>query len=111
VTEPVIIERDRTVVLQVELWADLTASSFASEIRAEIATDSALIATWTIVESTTINSEGDTVTLLTLTLDNTTTAAITADEGWMDIKRTASSEPFKVFDNPIPVQFRGSVTA
>lgn len=109
--EPVIIERERTNVLQVELWDDLSADTFASEIRAEVDADSTLIATWTVSEGTTTNSEGDTVTLLTLTLDNSTAGAITAEEGWMDIKRTSGGEPYKVFDGAIPVQFRGNVTA
>jgi streptogramin lyase len=47
---------------------------------------------------------------LVLTLDNTITEQITANAGYMDLKRMVSGEPVPVFDKPLEVTFRGTVT-
>jgi hypothetical protein len=48
---------------------------------------------------------------LILTLDDSDTNAITASSGYMDLKRVSGGEPIPVFDKPLEVVFRGSVTA
>lgn len=102
----VIVHKGRTVVVTVSLGINVSADTFTSQIRAEPDAASTLIATWTVAKI-----GGGTTGELTLTLDNTLTAAITADSGYMDLKRVVGTEPIQVFDKPLEVEFRGTVTA
>lgn len=101
----VIVHKARTNTIEVDLGIDVTGDTFSSEIRVEDDHTSTLIATWTVTVTDAANG------VLTLVLDNTVTAAITVDSGFMDLKRTTGGEPIPVFDRPLEVSFQGSVTA
>ena len=102
----IIVHKGRTNTLAVSLGIDVTADTFTSEIRVEPKQDSELIATW-VVSKKTNGSDGE----LILKLDDTVTAAIKATSGYMDLKRMSTGEPIAVFDQPLEVEFRGTVTA
>jgi hypothetical protein len=101
----VIVHKSRTNVLRVNLGMNITGDTFTSEIRAEPDVESALLATWVVTVSDATKGE------LVLTLDDVTTAQIKATSGFMDLKRVTGSEPVAVFDRPLEVTFRGTVTA
>lgn len=104
-SNPVVVYKHRTTSIQVNLGTDITGDTFASQIRSDIGVNSPLICSWqiTVLDATT--------GLLRLTIDNSVAADITANSGFMDIKRTTGGEPVPVGDRPIEVVFRGSVTA
>lgn len=101
----VIVHKSRTNTLLVDLGVDVSADTITSEIRSEPNSDAPLLATWVVTKvDGGVNGE------LVLTLDNTFTSQITANSGYMDIKRVTSGEPVPVFDKPLEVVFRGTVT-
>jgi hypothetical protein len=102
----IIVHKGRTNIVTVDLGVDVSSDTLTSEIRAQPDTTSTLIATWTVAKV-----GGGTTGELTLTLDNTITSQITAASGYMDIKRVSNGEPVSVFDKPLEVTFRGTVTA
>ena len=101
----VIVHKGRTNIVAVSLGIDVSADIFTSEIRAEPDQESELIATWVVTKKTD-GADGE----LVLKLDDTITAAIQATSGYMDLKRVTASEPISVFDKPLEVTFRGTVT-
>jgi hypothetical protein len=101
----VIVHKGRTVTIEIDLGIDISADTFFSEIRAEPTSQSPLICTWTVVFLTD-GHDGK----LKLTLDDSITGPIAANSGYMDLKRVTGSEPVPVFDEPLEVTFRGSVT-
>lgn len=101
----IIVHKGRTNVLTISLGINVSADTFKSEIRSEPDVAAPLIATW-VVSFKTNGSDGE----LVLTLDDVHTAQIKANSGYMDLKRTTGSEPVPVFDQPLEVSFRGSVT-
>jgi hypothetical protein len=101
----VIVHKGRTNTIAVKLGMNVSADTFTSEIRSEPTVDSPLIATWE-VSFLTNGSDGE----LVLRLDNTITEQIQADGGYMDLKRVTAGEPVPVFDRPLEVSFRGTVT-
>jgi len=101
----VIVHVGLTNTLEVDVGVDVSADTLTSEIRTLPKRDGTLIATWNLVK-TTDGTDG----LLTLTLDNTITEQIVAAEGWMDIRRVVGGEPVPLFDQPLRVEFRGTVT-
>lgn len=103
--EKVDVYKGRTNVVTVELGFDISADTFASQIRAREEVTSELLMTWGVA-FTTDGTDGS----LTLTVDNTVTGAITATSGFMDLKRTTGGEPVPVF-RAVEVAFRGVVTA
>lgn len=108
----VTIQRDRTETVTVQLPSGVGAGyvtagdTFTAQIRATRVPTSTLIATCTV--STASLSASD---QLLLTLDNSVTAAITADRGWVDVIRTSGGEPYRVFDEPVQVVFVDMPTA
>lgn len=100
------IYRGRTTVLPVSLSYDVSNDVITSEIRVARNPTAGLIATWT-VDYKTDGTDGE----LILTLDDVITAQITETLGYMDIKRITAGEPVPVFDDPIQVVFKDSVTA
>lgn len=102
----VIVHKGRTNVITVDLGIDVTADTITSEIRSEPNQESPLLATWEVTK-TSGGSDGH----LTLKMDDVITAQIKAASGYMDIKRLSAGEPIPVFDQPIEVEFRGTVTA
>lgn len=101
----IIVHKGRTNTLAVSLGIDVTADTFTSQIRAEPEQTSELIATWVVTKKTT-GADGE----LILKLDDTVTATIKATSGYMDLKRMNGGEPIAVFDQPLEVIFRGTVT-
>lgn len=101
----VIIHKGRTNTIPVHLGFDLTGSVITSEIRVDPSSDSDLICTWTVTVPDVV--AGD----LLLTLDNSDLAPVTAKTGYMDLKRVSGGEPLPVFDRPLKVEFRDTVTA
>lgn len=101
----IIIHRDRTNVLSVNLGMNITGMTITSQIRDQPDVEATLIATFAVVVVDATEGE------ITLTMDNSAAAGITQASGYMDIKRVSGGEPFAVFDRPLEVQFRGVVTA
>jgi hypothetical protein len=101
----VIVHKGRTNILQINLGVNVSADTFVSEIRSEPTQDSPLIATW-VISFVTNGTDGK----LKLTLDNVITDQIAANSGYMDLKRVSNGEPIAVFDRPLEVSFRGTVT-
>jgi hypothetical protein len=102
----VIVHKGRTNTVRVNLGIDVSADIITSEIRSEPDVAAPLIATWT-VDFVNDGTDGE----LLLTLDDGDTKDITANSGFMDLKRVTQGEPVPVFDTPLEVVFRGTVTA
>lgn len=102
----VIVYKGRTNTLKISLGFDVSTDTITSEIRTEPNFNSPLIATWDVTFATN-GSDGN----LILTLDDIQTAQIVVDSGYMDLKRMKGIEPLAVFDRPLEVSFRGTVTA
>lgn len=102
----IFVDIGRTVTMTVGLGYDVSLDAFTSQIRAKKDPTSDLIATWDI---TFLNdgSDGE----LIFTLDDSATSTITHRRGYMDIKRITGGEPVSVFDEPLEVIFRKTVTA
>ena len=101
----IIVHKGRTNVITVDMGIDVSTDTITSEIRSEPSQDSPLLATWEVTK-TNGGSDGE----LTLRIDDVITAQIKAASGYMDIKRLTGGEPIPVFDQPIEVEFRGTVT-
>jgi hypothetical protein len=101
----IIVHKGRTNTLRVNLGVNVQGDTITSEIRSEPNVESPLLAAW-VVTFVTNGSDGE----LILTLDNTITAQIEAASGFMDLKRMKGGEPIPVFDKPLEVTFRGTVT-
>lgn len=101
----VIVHKGRTNTLLINLGMNVVGNTITSEIRSEPAQDAPLIATWTVA-FVTDGSDGK----LRLTLDDLVTKQIKANSGYMDLKRVAGGEPLSIFDQPLEVTFRGTVT-
>lgn len=100
---PIVVHKNRTNVITASLGIDVSGDVLTSEIRTQ---SGELIATWTVV----FDGDGTDGELI-LTLDNSITATIDYPSGLMDIKRMQNGEPVAVFDKPIEVEFRETVTA
>lgn len=101
----VIVHKGRTNIVTVSLGIDVSADTITSEIRSEPNNIAPLLATWEVTFKTD-GTDGE----LILTLSDTITAQIAASSGYMDIKRVTGSEAVPVFDEPLEVSFRGTVT-
>ncbi|MET0787498.1 MAG: hypothetical protein ABWY25_12430 [Paenisporosarcina sp.] len=102
----VIVHKGRTNTITVDLGMDVSDDTITSEIRSEPVVEAPLIATWTV----TFETDG-TDGKLVLRLDNLVTAQIKENTGYMDLKRLVGTEPVSIFDRPLEVSFRGTVTA
>ncbi len=98
----IIVHKNRVNVITVSLGQDVSGDTITSEIRSQPDSDSPLIAAWTVTFDTD-GADGE----LILTMDD---ISITANSGYMDIKRVAAGQPYPVFDRPLEVEFRGTVT-
>ncbi len=99
------VARGRTIILPLSLPYDVSQDTITSQIRKSKNSSSQLIATWQ-VSFRTDGRDGK----VDLVLDNSVTALITADFGYMDLKRVSGGEPFTVFDDPVMVEFYSVVT-
>ena len=104
-SDSIVVHKGRTNVVTLDLGIDVSGDIITSEIRTKPEQTSALIATW-VVTALTDGSDGKFV----LTLDNTFSSQITVSSGWMDVKRLSGGEPLSVFDEPLLVEFKGTVT-
>jgi len=102
----IIVHKNRTNVVTVDLGSDVSTDTFTSEIRVGKSQTSTLLATWTVTFITD-GTDGK----LKLTLDNSQLTNIAKASGYMDIKRTTNGEPIAIFDEPLEVIFRDTVTA
>ena len=102
----VIVHKGRTNTIQIATGIDLSADEITSEIRSEPSVSAPLIATWE-VQFASDGVDG----LLLLTLDDLITSQIAVSSGYMDLKRVVDGEPLAVFNEPLEVTFRGTVTA
>jgi hypothetical protein len=102
----IVVHKGRTNVITIGLGIDVSGETFTSQVRTQPDQAAPLIMTWSV----TFLTDGDDGELV-LTVDNSITAGITANSGFMDLKRVSGGEPIPVFDRPLEVIFRGSVTA
>ena len=101
----VVVHKGRTNIVRINLGMDISADEFTSQIRSEPHVEAPLIADW-VVTFTSDGTDGE----LTLTMDDLVTGQISASSGYMDLKRVTTGEPVPVFDRPLEVSFRGTVT-
>lgn len=101
----IIVHKGRTVILPVSIGVDISSDTFSSQIRAQKNQESDLIASWDISFATN-GEDGE----LLLKLDDSVTASIENDVGYMDLKRVTGGEPVPVFDDVLEVIFRDTVT-
>ena len=99
----IIVHKNRVNVITVDMGMDVSADTITSEIRSAPDVNSPLIVAWDVVFDTD-GTDGE----LILTIQD---VEITANSGYMDIKREAGGQPYPVFDRPLEVEFRGTVTA
>ena len=102
----VVVHKNRTNKVTVDLGMNVAVDTFTAQIRTEPDHTSTLLATWTVAFLT----DGIDGKIL-LTLDDSVTSGITAKTGYMDLRRVTAGEPVSVFDYPLKVEFRGTVTA
>lgn len=100
----VIVHKGRLTTIRVNVGYDVSEYTLTSEIRTEPNVEAPLIATWTVA----YESDGTDGKLL-LTIDDTA-GNILANSGWMDIKQDDGMYATPIFDEPLAVVFRGSVT-
>lgn len=98
----IVVYKNRTNRITVGLGINVSTDVITSEIRT---TSGILILTWQ-VEFDGDGTDGE----LILTLDNSVTANIPYPTGLMDIKRFSFGEPLQVFDKPLEVEFRETIT-
>jgi len=103
---PIIIHKGRTNTISLNLDESVLPDTLVSEIRSAPNSTSELIATWTITPVTD-GSDGRYL----MQLDNSALSSVSYSNGYMDIKRLSSGEPLPLFDDPLPVVFKDTVTA
>lgn len=103
---PIVVHKGRTETVALGLGYDVSGDELISEIRTDKHRESTLIAAWT-VSFLTDGTDGECI----LTMDNSVTGPITKSAGWMDVKRVSNGEPIAVFDEPLEVIFKDTVTA
>lgn len=101
-SDAIVVYKNRTNKVTVSLGIDVSDDTITSEIRTQ---SGVLIATWDVA----FDSDG-TDGQLVLTLDNADAADIDYTTGLMDLKRVSGGEPYSVFDKPVEVEFRDTVT-
>lgn len=101
-----IVYKNRTNVIPVNLGVDVSTDEIVSEIREGKSTASTLIATWDI----SFDTDGKDGKLI-FRIDDSDLDDVSQKFGYMDIKRVAGGEPYPVLKNPIRVVFRNAVTA
>lgn len=97
-----VVFKNRTNIVPVSIGMNVSADLITSEIRT---LSGVLIATWDV----TFDGDG-TDGEIVLTLDDSVTSTITYPTGLMDLKRISGGEPFAVFELPIEVEFRETIT-
>lgn len=101
----VIVHKGRRNTLTVSLGIDVSTNTITSQVRQLPDQNSALIMTW-VVTFATDGTDGE----LILTVDDSVTAGIKENSGYMDLKRLVGGDAIPVFSRPLEVEFVGSVT-
>lgn len=101
----VIVHKGRDNTVRVHLAIDVSGDTITSEIRSEPTVEAPLIATWDV----SFETDGTDGKLL-LTMSKLVSEQIQANKGYMDLKRVVGSTVLPVFDKPLEVVFRGTVT-
>lgn len=104
----VVIFRNRTTIVQVNLGFDVSADELISEVRKGKTTEDELIVAWDI-SFLTDGHDGKCL----FKIDDSVVADVPEDQvdGWMDVKRISGGEPLPVLAKPIKAIFRDVVTA
>jgi hypothetical protein len=98
----IVVYKGRTNIVTVSLGIDVSGDTITSEIRTA---SGVFIASW-VVTFEDDGSDGE----LVLTMDNLVSGAVLYPSGLMDLKRVSGGEPYPVFDKPLEVEFRETVT-
>lgn len=104
-SDVIVVHKGRKTVIPVSLGFDVSGEVITSQIRSLPDQSSTLIATWTVAFLTD-GTDGE----LILSLDDSVTVNIKETSGYMDLKRMSAGEPLSVFDKPLEVELRGTVT-
>ena len=100
-----VVHKGRYAIKRVNLNEDISsygAAAFISQIRARPEHTSELIVEWTVAFDTD-GTDG----VLRLTLEDSVTGAITHTSGFMDVMRVDGGQKTSLFDEALPVEFRG----
>lgn len=100
----VVVHKGRVNRIQINMGYDVSDDVFTSQIRSHPDVEATLLGTWTV----TFDTDG-TDGVLILRLDDTL-RNIDVDKGYMDLKRVSGSESLPVFDKPLTVAIRETVT-
>lgn len=100
--EAVIVHKGRVNVIPVSLGFDVSGDTITSDIKTATGV---VIASWVV----TFDSTGEDGEII-LTMDDSISGPITYDRGVMDLKRVSGGQPYAVFDAPLDVEFRDTVT-
>lgn len=101
-SDTIVVHKGRTNTVTVSMGIDVSGDEITSEIRT---ISGILIAKWDVR----FDSDGTDGELI-LRMDNSITGAITEPSGLMDLLRVSGGEPLPVFDMPLEVEFRETVT-
>lgn len=104
-SDELILHKDRTNKVLMNLGFDVSGDTFTSEIRKDRDKASDLLATWD-VSFVTDGVDGK----LELVLPQSQIDPVSVKYGYMDVKRTSGSEDLPVFTEPLKVKFQGVVT-
>lgn len=102
-SQQLVVHKGRANVVAVNLQMNVTGETITSQIRERPEQDSPLIATWAVTVVTAATG------VLQLFLDDSD-SLIAHSRGFMDIVRLTGGQPVTVFDEPLAVEFRGTVT-
>ena len=104
----VIVYKNRTNTLRVNLGFDVSGDDFESQIKDGKLPSSNTLGTWN-VDFVTDGTNGQ----LLLTLDDSAVdwPALTVKKGYMDLKRISGGEPLPVFADILTVVFKETLTA
>ena len=100
-----IIHRNRTNVVPLGLGFDVSGDTITSQIRLNPGDTGDPLCEWTVTFATD-GTNGE----LILTLTSEDLNEVTANYGYMDLKRVSGGEPLSVFLEPLKVAFKGVVT-
>jgi len=101
----VIVYKGRDNTVKVQLGRDVSESEFTSQIRSGTSINTPLLAEWVV----SFENDGNDGKLI-LEMDALTSSQITAEVGFMDLKEMVGSSALPVFERPLEVVFRGTVT-
>ena len=99
----IVVHKGRVNSKTLKLNMGVTGDDLYAEIRERPDQSSPLIATWVLT------AEDTTIGKFNMFLDDQE-GLITAERGFMDVLLVTGGQPVSVFDEPLAVEFRGTVT-